>query len=160
VFHTLATTGVPPRRLELEVTETTLMYNFQSAMAALKRLNSRGITISIDDFGTGYSSLSYLKNLPINTLKIDGTFIKDICNNENDKQIVKALIIMAHSMNLLVVAEGVEEQNQFNVLARYDCDEIQGYLLSKPVPAKEMTAMLSTPPAFIANSAVNFSYDN
>jgi diguanylate cyclase (GGDEF)-like protein len=149
VFHTLATTGVPPRRLELEVTESTLMYNFQSALAALKRLNTRGITIAIDDFGTGYSSLSYLKNLPINTLKIDGTFIKDICNNDNDKQIVKALINIAHSMNMNVVAEGVEEQNQYHLLTRYSCDEIQGYLFSKPVSVNEMTAMLTTPPSFI-----------
>jgi diguanylate cyclase (GGDEF)-like protein len=145
VFQTLAATGIAPRRLEFEVTETSLMYNFQSALAALKRLSSRGITISMDDFGTGYSSLSYLKNLPINTLKIDGTFIKDICNNENDKQIVKALIDMAHSMNLWVVAECVEEQNQLDLLSKYSCDEIQGYLLSKPVSAKEMTNILTNP---------------
>jgi diguanylate cyclase (GGDEF)-like protein/PAS domain S-box-containing protein len=145
VFHALATAGVPPRLLELEVTETTLMNNFQVALASLQRLHSRGITIAIDDFGTGYSSLSYLKNLPINTLKIDRAFIKDICNDENDKQIVKALINMAHFMNMLVVAEGVEEQDQFDLLAEYSCDEIQGYLLSKPVPANELTRMLIKP---------------
>jgi diguanylate cyclase (GGDEF)-like protein/PAS domain S-box-containing protein len=143
IFNALADAGVPPRQLELEVTETTLMNNFQAALASLKRLNSRGISIAIDDFGTGYSSLSYLKNLPINTLKIDRTFVKDICVDDNDKQIVKTLINMAHSMNMTVVAEGVEEQNQLDLLAKFSCDEIQGYLLSKPVPAGEMLEMLA-----------------
>lgn len=142
IFHLLAETEVAPRQLELEVTETTLMNNFQVALASLKRLNSRGITIAIDDFGTGYSSLSYLKNLPINTLKIDRAFIKDICNDENDKKIVKTLINMAHSMNMTVVAEGVENQNQYDLLAQYSCDEIQGYLLSKPIPVNQLTEML------------------
>ena len=105
------------------------MNNFEMAQSSLKRLSSRGITVAIDDFGTGYSSLSYLKNLPINTLKIDRSFIKDICNDENDKQIVKALINMAHSLRMLVVAEGVEDQGQFDLLSQYSCDEFQGYLL-------------------------------
>jgi diguanylate cyclase (GGDEF)-like protein/PAS domain S-box-containing protein len=142
IFQTLADTGIPPRLLELEVTESTLMNNFDVALASLKRLNSRGIAITIDDFGTGYSSLGYLKNLPINTLKIDRIFIKDICNDNNDKQIVKALISMAHSMGMIVVAEGVEEQNQYDLLAQYACDEIQGYLLSKPISAIELTDVL------------------
>lgn len=144
IFNVLAETGVAPRQLELELTETTLMNNFQAALASLKRLNSRGITIAIDDFGTGYSSLSYLKNLPINTLKIDRAFIKDIYNDDNDKKIVKTLISMAHAMNMTVIAEGVEDQNQFDLLAQYSCDQIQGYLLSKPVPANQLTDMLLT----------------
>lgn len=142
IFHTLAETGIPPRLLELEVTESTLMKNFEVALASLKRLNSRGIIIAIDDFGTGYSSLGYLKYLPVNTLKIDRIFIKDMCNDDNDRQIVKALISMAHSMGIIIVAEGVEEQNQYNLLAQYDCDEIQGYLISKPISADELTDML------------------
>ena len=145
IFQTLADTGIPPRLLELEVTESTLMNNFDVALASLKRLNSRGITIAIDDFGTGYSSLGYLKNLPIDTLKIDRIFIKDICNDDNDKQIVQALISMAHAMGMIVVAEGVEEQNQYDLLAQYGCDEIQGYLLSKPVTPIELTKMLRKP---------------
>ncbi|HCW06564.1 MAG TPA: hypothetical protein DGG95_04270 [Cytophagales bacterium] len=144
LFEHLVAAEIPPRQLELEVTETTLMNNFQPALEALKRLNSRGISIAIDDFGTGYSSLSYLKTLPVSTIKIDRAFIKDICIDDNDKQIVKTLITMAHSMNLKVVAEGVEEQNQLDALTEYDCDEIQGYLLSKPVPAIELTRMLAS----------------
>jgi diguanylate cyclase (GGDEF)-like protein len=143
VLHALDTTGVPPRQLELEVTESTLMNNIKTALASLQRLHSRGITIAIDDFGTGYSSLSYLKNLPIDTLKIDRAFIKDICSDEKDKQIVTALINMAHSMGMVVVAEGVEEQNQFDLLAALSCDEIQGYLISKPKPANELIGTLT-----------------
>ncbi len=143
VFHTLAENGIPPRLLELEVTETTLMSNFQTALESLKRLNSRGIKIAIDDFGTGYSSLNYLKNLPINTVKIDRIFVKDLCNNESDKQIVNAVINMAHSMNLIVVAEGVEQQDQLDLLTLYNCDEIQGYLLSKPISANQLLEMLN-----------------
>ncbi len=143
VLHILDEVGIPPRQLELEVTESTLMNNFKVALTSLKRLNSRGITIAIDDFGTGYSSLSYLKNLPIDTLKIDRAFIKDICTDEKDKQIVNALITMAHSMEMIVVAEGVEEQNQLDLLAQYSCDEIQGYLLSKPISANLITDMLT-----------------
>jgi hypothetical protein len=99
----------------------------------------------LEDFGTGYSSLSYLKNLPVNNMKIDRAFIKDICKDENDKKIVKMLINMAHSMNMIVTAEGVEDQDQFDLLTEYACDEIQGYLLSKPLPAYEVTELLINP---------------
>lgn len=142
VFAIIADNEIAPRLLELEVTETTLMNNFQSALLALKRLSSRGITIAIDDFGTGYSSLSYLKNLPVNNLKIDRAFIKDLDRDDNDKEIVKMLISMAHSMNMIVIAEGVEEQSQLDLLREYGCDEMQGYLLSQPVSVDEMTDML------------------
>ncbi|MEQ1560969.1 MAG: EAL domain-containing protein [Methyloglobulus sp.] len=145
VIRTLTAYGVPPRQLELELTESTLMNNFDIALPSLKRLNSSGIKIAIDDFGTGYSSLGYLKNLPINILKIDRIFIKDICNDDNDKQIVQALISMAHSMNMKVIAEGVEEKNQLDLLAKYHCDEIQGYLLSKPISSHDITEMLIKP---------------
>lgn len=141
VFSIITESGIAPRRLELEVTETTLMNNFQSALTALKRLNSRGITIAIDDFGTGYSSLSYLKNLPINNLKIDRAFIKDLERDDNDKEIVKMLINMAHSMSMIVIAEGVEEQGQLDILKEYGCDEMQGYWLSKPISQKEITQL-------------------
>ncbi len=145
VIRTLGAFGIPPRQFELELTESTLMNNFDIALQSLKRFNSSGIRIAIDDFGTGYSSLGYLKNLPISTLKIDRIFVKDICSDEKDKQIVKALINMAHSMDMKVVAEGVEEKNQAHLLADYQCDEIQGYLLSKPIPANEITKMLIKP---------------
>ncbi len=145
IFNILETYSVPPRLLELEITETTLMDNLATAIESLRKLNARGISIAIDDFGTGYSSLGYLKNLPINTLKIDRSFIKDICQDENDKKIVKTLISMAHSMDMKVVAEGVEERDQFDLLNQYSCDEIQGYMLSKPIPAEEITELLKNP---------------
>ena len=109
IFNTLDNFNIPPRLFEIEITETSLMDNLQLAVESLKRLNTRGINISIDDFGTGYSSLNYLKNLPVNNLKIDRTFIRDICDDDNDKKIVQTLITMAHSMDLNVIAEGVEE---------------------------------------------------
>ncbi len=149
IFNILETYSVPPRLLELEITETTLMDNLTTAIESLRKLNARGISIAIDDFGTGYSSLGYLKNLPINTLKIDRSFIKDICQDVNDKKIVKTLISMAHSMEMKVVAEGVEERDQFDLLSNYSCDEIQGYMLSKPIPADEITRLLKNPQSII-----------
>ena len=140
---------IPPRLLELEVTETTLIDNIEAAMESLKRLNARGIQIAIDDFGTGYSSLSYLKNLPISCLKIDRSFIRDILHDENDKQIVKTVVSMAHSLNLKIVAEGVEEPEQLQLLNDYQCDEIQGYLLSKPVSHTELLDIMRNPQKYI-----------
>jgi diguanylate cyclase (GGDEF)-like protein/PAS domain S-box-containing protein len=148
IFKALDSYKVPPRLFEVEITETTLMDNIKTAIDSLRRLHSRGINISIDDFGTGYSSLSYLKNLPINNLKIDRAFIKDLQNDENDQQIVQTLITMAHSLNMSVIAEGVEEIEQFNLLNQYACDEIQGYLLSKPVADSEFLEMLRNPQKF------------
>lgn len=145
LIRTLIAQGIPPRQFELELTESTLMNNFDIALPCLKRLSSSGIKIAIDDFGTGYSSLGYLKNLPISILKIDRIFIKDICNDENDKQIVQALISMAHSLNMRVIAEGVEDADQLELLKAYNCDEIQGYLLSKPITSEEITVMLNKP---------------
>ncbi len=145
VFSALEHFDIPPRLFEIEVTETALIDNINIAAESLKRLNSRGIKIAIDDFGTGYSSLNYLKNLPINCLKIDRSFIKDICNDDNDKQIVKTLISMAHSLDLYVVAEGVEEKEQLDLLNEYNCDEIQGYLLSKPVMADKLLELIKQP---------------
>lgn len=115
------------------------------AAESLKRLSLRGISIVIDDFGTGYSSLNYLKNLPINCLKIDRSFIKDVCHDDNDKQIVKALISIAHSLNINVVAEGVEEKEQLDLLKKYDCDEIQGYILSKPIAGNKFMELIKDP---------------
>jgi diguanylate cyclase (GGDEF)-like protein len=136
---------VPPRLFEVEITETVLMENMQKALESLERLNARGISIAIDDFGTGYSSLGYLKALPIDALKIDRGFIRDLCADENDQKIVQTLISMAHSMNMKVIAEGVEEQAQFDLLGEYGVDEIQGYLLSKPTEAKALEAMIRNP---------------
>jgi diguanylate cyclase (GGDEF)-like protein/PAS domain S-box-containing protein len=149
IFQNLEKCQVPPRLLEIEITETILMENVQKAIESLERLHSRGISIAIDDFGTGYSSLGYLKMLPIDSLKIDRGFIRDICTDENDQKIVQTLISMAHSMGMKVVAEGVEESAQFDLLSEYGVDETQGYLLSKPVDIKELEAMIRNPKQFV-----------
>lgn len=145
VFAALDQYEIPPRLFEIEVTETTLIENMQLASESLKRLHARGIPIAIDDFGTGYSSLNYLKNLPIDCLKIDRSFIKDVCHDHDDEQIVKTLISMAHSLDLKVVAEGVEDQAQLKLLNDYGCDEIQGYLLSKPIADDKLLDIIKDP---------------
>ena len=141
----LEKSNVPPRLLEIEITETILMENVHQAIESLERLHARGISIAIDDFGTGYSSLSYLKTLPIDCLKIDRGFVKDICTDDNDQKIVQTLISMAHSMGMKVVAEGVEDREQFEQLRGYSVDEVQGYLLSKPVEPPAIEAMILNP---------------
>ena len=136
--------GLSPDYLELEITETVIMDNLSTAVDTLNRLHNRGFWISIDDFGTGYSSLSYLKHLPLDTLKIDRSFVQDIITDNYDKTIVKTIIAMAHSMDLKVIAEGVETREQLALLRQYSCDEMQGYLFSRPVPAEEATQLLQT----------------
>ena len=153
IFQYLEQSKVPPRMFEIEITETILMENVQKAIESLERLNARGISIAIDDFGTGYSSLSYLKTLPINSLKIDRGFVRDICTDENDQKIVQTLISMAHSMNMKVVAEGVEDNAQFDLLAEYAVDEIQGYLLSKPVDADSIETLIRSPQTQLGSTA-------
>ena len=135
-------TGLDPRLLEVEVTETVVMENFKEATTTLNKLAQAGVQIAIDDFGTGYSSLAYLKHLPVNTLKIDRSFLSDSVPDAQDKLIITAVIAMAHSMRLRVVAEGVETEVQRAFLDKLDCDEMQGYLVSKPVPAAESMALL------------------
>ncbi|MFT5501910.1 MAG: diguanylate cyclase (GGDEF)-like protein/PAS domain S-box-containing protein [Woeseiaceae bacterium] len=135
---------VPPRLFEIEITETILMENVHMAIDSLERLHARGISIAIDDFGTGYSSLSYLKTLPIDSLKIDRGFVRDICTDDNDQKIVQTLISMAHSMDMKVVAEGVETRAQFDLLSKYKVDDVQGNLLSKPVTADEIEALMQS----------------
>jgi EAL domain-containing protein (putative c-di-GMP-specific phosphodiesterase class I) len=149
IFDILDSYAIPPRLIELEITETALMNNIHTAMKSLQRLHSRGMSIAIDDFGTGYSSFSHLKNLPINCLKIDRTFIKDICEDENDKKIVQTLVYMAHSMDMTVVAEGVEEKQQYDLLTQYSCNLIQGYLLSKPISADAIVKMVNNPQNYL-----------
>jgi len=138
--------AIPPRLLEIEITETILMENVRQAIESLERLHARGIGIAIDDFGTGYSSLSYLKTLPITSLKIDRGFVRDICSDENDQKIVHTLITMAHSMDMKVVAEGVETEEQWNLLKEYSADQIQGNLISQPVAPREIEALILGPP--------------
>ncbi|WP_322980831.1 putative bifunctional diguanylate cyclase/phosphodiesterase [Pseudomonas sp. C11] len=131
-------TRCPAQRLELEVTESALLSNINRAIGLLESIRALGVSLSIDDFGTGYSSLAYLRRLPLNTLKIDRSFIQDIANSSQDREIVHAIIAMAHALHLKVVAEGVESTQQLSFLQERGCDQVQGYLFSKPVPLDEL----------------------
>ena len=142
VERVLKKTGVAPEALEIEITENMLMTDATNSVVALDTLHDMGIHIAMDDFGTGYSSLNYLKRFPIDTIKIDGTFIADIETNPEEVEIVKAIITMGHSLNRRVAAEGVETKGQLSILKEYGCDEIQGYYLCPPKPAESMTAFL------------------
>ncbi len=139
----LAETGTDAALLELELTESILMTNAAATVTLLHRLKAMGVSLSIDDFGTGYSSLSYLKHFPINRVKIDRSFVRDISSNPDDAAIAAAIIAMSHSLNLKVTAEGVELQEQLEFLASRSCDEIQGFLLSAPLSVAEFTNFLN-----------------
>ncbi len=134
--------GLQPRWLELELTESMVMQNAEQTVATLRELNRLGVRIALDDFGTGYSSLNYLKRFPIDKLKIDQSFVRDLTRDPDDAAIVLAIIAMAHSLNLKVIAEGVETREQFDYLQSHNCDEVQGYYFSKPVPAHEFAELL------------------
>ena len=133
----LSSLEIKPQILELEVTESQIMQNPESAIAILKHIRELGLSISVDDFGTGYSSLSYLKRLPINILKIDRTFVSDLPQDKDDAAIVQAIIALANSLHLDVIAEGVETEEQLEFLTANKCFKIQGYYYSKPLPAQE-----------------------
>ena len=133
---------INPQYLQLEITESTIMEELDSALETLQKLARFGYKISIDDFGTGYSSLEYLKRFPVDHLKIDRAFIKDVNTDPDDAAIVRAAISMAHGMNLKVVAEGVETEEQLFFLRNLRCDMIQGYLLGVPLPAKDAIALI------------------
>jgi diguanylate cyclase (GGDEF)-like protein/PAS domain S-box-containing protein len=133
---------IAPELLELELTESSLMSNAEETITVLQNLKALGIQISIDDFGTGYSSLAYLKRFPIDKLKIDIAFVREVTSNPDDAAIVLAIINMAHSLKLNVVAEGVEKEAQLAYLHRHNCDEMQGYYFSRPLPEEEFEAML------------------
>jgi EAL domain-containing protein (putative c-di-GMP-specific phosphodiesterase class I) len=138
--------ALPPSVLELEVTESILMHDPEESLANARRLADLGVKLSIDDFGTGYSSLSYLKRLPIAALKIDQSFVRDIATDPDDAAIITAIIAMAHSLNLRVVAEGVENEAQRRFLHTHGCDEFQGFLVSQAVDAGEFVRLLARVP--------------
>ena len=138
----LEETGIPPRLVKLELTETTLMSNADEVIETLHLLSAMGLEVSIDDFGMGYSSLSYLKRFPIDTLKIDRSFIADIATDPDDAAIVTAIIAMAHSLEMKVIAEGVEDAAQLAFLRQHGCDQYQGYHFSKPLPAGDIASAL------------------
>lgn len=137
IQRSLAASGLPPERLNLEITETAVMENAEVAVEKLRRLKSLGIKLSIDDFGTGYSSMSYLQQFPIDQLKIDLSFIRRMDEAPENVEIVRAIINLAHSLNLKVVAEGVENETQQHILMGLGCEYGQGYLFSKPTPPEE-----------------------
>jgi EAL domain-containing protein (putative c-di-GMP-specific phosphodiesterase class I) len=143
VVNILKESGLDPRYLMLEITEGLLMSNLVDAARTIKEMKSAGVRFSVDDFGTGYSSLAYLKNLSINELKIDRSFIKDLTKNTDDKLIIKAIISLAHSLSLEVIAEGVETREQLDFLVEHHCDKIQGYYYSKPLPEKEFFELIT-----------------
>jgi diguanylate cyclase (GGDEF)-like protein/PAS domain S-box-containing protein len=135
-------TGLDPACLELELTESLVMQDVEKTITTLGKLKAMGIKLSVDDFGTGYSSLSYLKRFPIDTLKIDQSFVRDITTDPDDAAIAKSIISMAHDMQLRVIAEGVETEAQKSFLQQRHCDEMQGYLFSRPVAAAEFETLL------------------
>jgi diguanylate cyclase (GGDEF)-like protein len=139
---TLAESELPARRLELEVTESVIMRNMEASIATMQRIRDLGIRISLDDFGTGYSSLFYLKKLPIDTIKIDRAFVRDLPQNREDVAIIQGIIAMARSLNLEVVAEGVETLEQLDFLRQSQCHLMQGFYFSRPVPSDEFKDLL------------------
>ena len=144
VKQILAETGLDPAQLELEVTEGVIMQDAQHVIADLQAFRDMGVKLSIDDFGTGYSSLSYLKRFPVDRLKIDQSFVRDIVSDGDDAAIAQAVITLGHTLNLRVIAEGVETTEQLAFLRNNQCDEIQGYLFGKPVPAEEFGRLLES----------------
>ncbi|MGA8880707.1 MAG: EAL domain-containing protein [Azonexus sp.] len=143
VGRMLVDSGLSPDMLEFEVTETAAMENPQTAARRLDELGAMGLTLSIDDFGTGYSSLSHLRSLPLDALKIDRSFVRDIASDANDLAIARGTIALAHSLGLRVVAEGVETMAQWQLLREHGCDEVQGYLIACPAPAEELAGILA-----------------
>jgi EAL domain-containing protein (putative c-di-GMP-specific phosphodiesterase class I) len=142
VAQVLSHSGLDPSFLELELTESVVMRDFEESSRQMERLRALGASISIDDFGTGYSSLSYLRRLPIDTIKIDRSFVKELDVDSNTMPLVQAIVSLAHGLGLDVVAEGVESENQMEALRAVGCDKVQGYLLSASLPASQVESLL------------------
>jgi EAL domain-containing protein (putative c-di-GMP-specific phosphodiesterase class I) len=139
----LRATGLPPSLLELEITESMVMKDPERAVAIMEALTGMGIKLAIDDFGTGHSSLGYLKRFPIDQLKVDRTFVRDLPHNSDDVAITRAVIAMAHSLKMSVVAEGVEHQEQYDLLRDEGCDEFQGYFCRPPMEEADLMRFLT-----------------
>src|SRR6201990_1842012 len=134
----LAASGMSPALLQIEVTESMMMRNVARAIKVLDEIQSRGIRIAIDDFGTGYSSMSLMKQFPIDAIKIDRSFVRDLPDDSEDQAIAQAIISMGKALGMTVVAEGVETAEQHAFLRHHGCDEMQGYLFSRPVPPRQL----------------------
>jgi len=142
IYTTLSETGLDPQYLELELTESALMTRAESTASILSTLREKGVRVSVDDFGTGYSSLSYIRKFPLDALKIDRSFVRQISTVPDETTIVRAIISMGQSLNLRVIAEGVEAQDQLDFLKTHGCDEAQGYYLGRPVPPEQFAKRL------------------
>jgi EAL domain-containing protein (putative c-di-GMP-specific phosphodiesterase class I) len=142
VQATVTRHAIDPKLLKLELTENLLLENIEEVIKTMGVLNDIGVRLSLDDFGTGYSSLQYLKRLPLNQLKIDQSFVRDLASDSSDKAIVKTIIAMAQSLDLNVIAEGVETAEQRQILLDMGCKSFQGYLFSKPLPVEKFEAVL------------------
>ena len=142
VVNALASSGLPPERLELEITETTLLQDSEATLAMLYQLREVGVSIAMDDFGTGYSSLSYLQSFPFDRIKIDRSFIKDITDGVGSLNIVRAVAALAKGLGMETTAEGVETELQREKVASEGCTEMQGFLFSKPLPGARDRAAL------------------
>jgi EAL domain-containing protein (putative c-di-GMP-specific phosphodiesterase class I) len=142
VLRALWQSGIKPHQLELEITESLLMRNVDDTTENMKRFSAAGLKLAIDDFGTGYSSLGYLRQFPVDALKIDRSFVKDLSTSSDDAAICAAIIAMARELKLKVIAEGVETVEQLEFLRKHRCDQVQGYLISEPIPIAELEKLL------------------
>ena len=138
----LAASGMPPELLQLEITESMVMHNVARAIELLDIIRGRGVRLAIDDFGTGYSSMSLMKKFPVDTIKIDRSFVKDLPDDAEDRAIAQAIISMGKALGMTLVAEGVETAEQAAFLRAHGCDEMQGYLLSPPVEPERVAALI------------------
>ena len=140
----LTDAGINADKVKLEITENVAMRNLSSAISTLEKLKDKGMSIAMDDFGTGYSSLGYLRKLPVDTVKIDRSFVREIPDSKDDALIAQTIVAMAHSLNLSLVVEGIENIRQLQFFRQQGCRLVQGYLFSKPVPAAELLELLHT----------------
>ncbi len=143
VMNALATSGLAAGRLELEITESVLLFNSESTLSILHQLRAIGVHIAMDDFGTGYSSLSYLRSFPFDKIKIDRSFVHELASNQDSMAIIRAVTSLGASLGMATTGEGVETQEELDYLRREGCTEAQGYLFSRPRPAAELARMLS-----------------
>jgi EAL domain-containing protein (putative c-di-GMP-specific phosphodiesterase class I) len=146
VKQALASTGLLAKHLEVEITESLLAQDMEATLAMLQELSTIGVQIAVDDFGTGYSSLAYLKRFPLDKLKLDQSFVHDLEENPDDRAIASGVVNLGQSLGLGVIAEGVETEGQLAILQQLGCDEIQGYLFSRPLPADELADWLRNYP--------------
>jgi diguanylate cyclase (GGDEF)-like protein len=144
VYRALSSNPINPKYLELELTETVIMQDAERNRNTLLKLKEIGVRLAVDDFGTGYSSMSYLKLFPLDVLKIDRSFVQELCEESNDEAIVRAIVALSNGLGLTTVAEGVETERQWELLARVGCDVVQGFLISRPVPAQEAVVFLGS----------------